>query len=538
MFAHAASASAGGVNRGSLCRLCFFSHAKIPKSHSRTTNAGPADTMADQAMQRRNVNMLIAVGASLAVHVAAVPVSRHLSADLLVGSDKPQRPAAGQTVSVSLVWEMHETEKDPPKPKPPEPPKPDPQRPDLERTADRVGEKTGDGTATHKATGKEWLNAREASQDQPLLSRDPTGPARVGVRPSPSTAIPGGAPATPVPTPPKVPQMTFAPTPAAPVVSPAPPKIEAAVPQPLPPAQVVPTIPRPLVVVRPGEPAPPVAPPMPLVAVNPTDDKPRVRSDLPGLGEGDAGTDVREIVRPNTPDPLPRPVPKPVDKPGRFDPVPVAGPRLPLPAAAPPAKPDREPASRDPLKSEALAVTLVPVHVNIPPAPTPAAPTVKIPTAPTAAPQVIAVAPSPAEAPPTPAAVAMPAPRPGRTAESPADHAQQSDSEIDAFAKIGSATFRDGKVDARFGRKVKTVRPKIPIVGQIDAFAMGNPTVTLKVNIDQAGKVTGVAVHKSSGSNEIDMPCLLAMYDWWFEPLHDKSGKAVPDTILFTLTFH
>jgi len=46
------------------------------------------------------------------------------------------------------------------------------------------------------------------------------------------------------------------------------------------------------------------------------------------------------------------------------------------------------------------------------------------------------------------------------------------------------------------------------------------------VNIDETGKVTEVTVHKSSGSNEIDQPTLIAMYDWWFEPLHD--AKAMP----------
>ena len=52
-----------------------------------------------------------------------------------------------------------------------------------------------------------------------------------------------------------------------------------------------------------------------------------------------------------------------------------------------------------------------------------------------------------------------------------------------------------------------------------------------------SGKVTAVDVFKSSGSNEIDQPCLIAMYDWWFEPLRDKAGRPVPDTILFTINF-
>jgi TonB family protein len=127
--------------------------------------------------------------------------------------------------------------------------------------------------------------------------------------------------------------------------------------------------------------------------------------------------------------------------------------------------------------------------------------------------------------------------RPGANSTA-ADPAQQSDSESDAFAKIGSYNARDGKLDPQFGRKVKTVRPKLPIVGQVDAFAMGRASVTLKVNIDATGKVTKTRVHKSSGSNEIDQPCVVAMYEWWFEPLRDRAGNAVPDAVLFTITFH
>ena len=90
--------------------------------------------------------------------------------------------------------------------------------------------------------------------------------------------------------------------------------------------------------------------------------------------------------------------------------------------------------------------------------------------------------------------------------------------------------------DPQFGREVKTVRPRIPIVGMIDAIS-GARRVTLKVRIGPDGKVQTVHVFKSSGSNEIDQPCLIAMYDWWFEPLKDKRGVPVPDTILFTLNF-
>jgi TonB family protein len=118
-----------------------------------------------------------------------------------------------------------------------------------------------------------------------------------------------------------------------------------------------------------------------------------------------------------------------------------------------------------------------------------------------------------------------------------ADPAQQSDSETDPFSKIGSVEFRDGRLDVQFGRKVKVTRPRVPIVGQIDAMTLRQPRVVLKVTTDVTGKVTSVAIHKSSGSNEIDQPCLIAMYDWWFEPAKDKAGRPLADTFLFTISF-
>jgi TonB family protein len=160
--------------------------------------------------------------------------------------------------------------------------------------------------------------------------------------------------------------------------------------------------------------------------------------------------------------------------------------------------------------------------------------------------QPIAAVASPIVIAPMPQAVAatvQPTPRlsrnpPARGANQPAaDSAQESDSESDPFAKIGSAAFRDGKVDVRFGRKIKTTRPKVPIVGQLDSLSLRNPRVVLKVNIDPSGKVTSVSVHKSSGSTAIDEPCQVAMYDWWFEPLKDSSGKPIADCQLFVIAF-
>lgn len=117
-----------------------------------------------------------------------------------------------------------------------------------------------------------------------------------------------------------------------------------------------------------------------------------------------------------------------------------------------------------------------------------------------------------------------------------ADPAPMSDSEADAFSVIGSAYLVDGDLRVRCGRKVKSRRPKIGVAGVIDLMH-SNVRVTLRVAIDATGKVTKVDVLKSSGSNEIDQPCRVSMYDWWFEPTKDASGRPVPDVFNFTIGY-
>jgi TonB family protein len=119
----------------------------------------------------------------------------------------------------------------------------------------------------------------------------------------------------------------------------------------------------------------------------------------------------------------------------------------------------------------------------------------------------------------------------------PGDPAPLSDSESDPFAKIGSANFRPGAIEARFGRKVKTVRPRLTIAGQYDLAALQYPSVQLTVRIDDTGKVTSADILRSSGSNQIDLPCQQAMYEWWIEPPKDKDGKPIADVMVWLLSF-
>jgi TonB family protein len=66
-------------------------------------------------------------------------------------------------------------------------------------------------------------------------------------------------------------------------------------------------------------------------------------------------------------------------------------------------------------------------------------------------------------------------------------------------------------------------------------IATENPTVVLKISIDEKGKPIHPEIVSSSGSDAIDQPIRVAAYDWWTEPTHNKAGKPVPDVLLFTV---
>ncbi len=125
----------------------------------------------------------------------------------------------------------------------------------------------------------------------------------------------------------------------------------------------------------------------------------------------------------------------------------------------------------------------------------------------------------------------------GGSQQPAADPARMSDSESDPFSRLGVATFRDGRLEIRFGRKVKTRKPKLLVGGQVALLALQRARVVLNIQIDETGKVTGVEVAKSSGSNEIDQPTRVAVYDWWFEPKVNASGLAVADEVQFTISW-
>jgi TonB family protein len=145
----------------------------------------------------------------------------------------------------------------------------------------------------------------------------------------------------------------------------------------------------------------------------------------------------------------------------------------------------------------------------------------------------------------SPAAAAFPAQAPSPSAGSTsagtgqpaADPARMSDSESDPFSRLGSAEFRDGALKVSFGRKVKTRTPKLLLGAQEDLFILRDAKIVLKIDIDATGKVTGVNIVKSTGSNAIDQPTRVAVYDWWFEPRKDDDGHSTPDQVQFTIAW-
>ncbi|MFI5380200.1 MAG: energy transducer TonB [Tepidisphaerales bacterium] len=119
----------------------------------------------------------------------------------------------------------------------------------------------------------------------------------------------------------------------------------------------------------------------------------------------------------------------------------------------------------------------------------------------------------------------------------PADPAPQTDSESDPFTSVGTVKIRPGKIEAQLGRKVKPIRPQLTLKGEMDLISMGHTRVALRVTLDRKGKVTDVKVSESSGSDDIDLSVVVAVYKWWIEPPTDKRGNPRGDVMMLTCGF-
>ncbi|MDB5320361.1 MAG: hypothetical protein JWN40_1992 [Phycisphaerales bacterium] len=116
-----------------------------------------------------------------------------------------------------------------------------------------------------------------------------------------------------------------------------------------------------------------------------------------------------------------------------------------------------------------------------------------------------------------------------------ADPAPDTGFESDPFAKIPGVEFKSGKVEARSGRQIKPIRPRLTEAGMRDLLSQQFPTVLAKVHIDKTGKVVDVHIVRGSGSEAVDMPVYRALWGWWFEPPTDKKGNPLEDVQLVAI---
>jgi outer membrane biosynthesis protein TonB len=123
-----------------------------------------------------------------------------------------------------------------------------------------------------------------------------------------------------------------------------------------------------------------------------------------------------------------------------------------------------------------------------------------------------------------------PAPQATASSATP-DPADAGKSDLDAFAVEESATFARGGIEARKGRQVELVRPRVDLSFLADATRLQRPlTVKLQIDTDKTGKPREVKLLQSSGSSTIDDAVRLAIYDSWF-------GGKMPDSFPFTISF-
>lgn len=124
------------------------------------------------------------------------------------------------------------------------------------------------------------------------------------------------------------------------------------------------------------------------------------------------------------------------------------------------------------------------------------------------------------------------------TDRAPADPAPMGDSEVDSFSRNkGEVIIQAGKVEPRIGRKVKTLRPRLNLASLGSILSLPDPVLRVGVRFDDTGKVRHVTILESSGSNELDQPTVVCLYDWWFEPLADKNGTPQGDTVVLSINF-
>lgn len=105
-----------------------------------------------------------------------------------------------------------------------------------------------------------------------------------------------------------------------------------------------------------------------------------------------------------------------------------------------------------------------------------------------------------------------------------------SELESDEFSDQTPIVYHNGKVEAREGLKVRTVKPKLTAAGEEALAGMDVPVIIIKVNVDEQGNVTDADYIRRSNIAEVDQPHMRAAYEWHFEPTRDKSGRPHRDS--------
>ena len=114
--------------------------------------------------------------------------------------------------------------------------------------------------------------------------------------------------------------------------------------------------------------------------------------------------------------------------------------------------------------------------------------------------------------------------QPGSKADPTA--APRIDAEADPVSRIESAHLVPGGVWAQHGIRIKTVRPRWPIVTRMTAVPR-NPIVRITFNGE--GKVTGVRWVRTSGWKNIDGPLRIAIYKWSAEGNFPEEGFTIEE---------
>ena len=147
--------------------------------------------------------------------------------------------------------------------------------------------------------------------------------------------------------------------------------------------------------------------------------------------------------------------------------------------------------------------------------------------------QVAAVSPPSVKMPTSPAAVQQQSATSGG-----GELGVKSPSESDPFSTSESFSFRDGKVSARNGRKVKTTKPRITDAGVQALLSMNDPSVLVGIKVNEKGTVDSVTILRSSGSNAVDLPVYRAAFEWEVEPTLDANGNPIPNAFVINFVFH